>query len=377
MLHHIKYRGKSILREKTTLFWSFAFSFVLGTLFYLAFSDMNSNLDTIETALVMQEQGREAVSLKSVLGMISDSEESLISVKEMSEKEAEKKLSDKKISGIFLAGKEAELVVAENGMEQSILQGILEQFQSRVNFISDVSKDRPEKLGSVVKSMMQNANAVYVRETALGGENPDGFIQYYFALIAMTCLFGCYLGMDVATQLQANVGMVGARRTVSSTSKIKMFLCDICTVCVADFVSAILLLCYLKFVLKLEIGDDWPRMLLVVLTGCVVGIAIGAWVGSMSKANEGVKAGILTAVGLFSSFLSGLMIGGIKGWLEEYCPIINRLNPASVITDALFSISMYPDNARYYKDILTLGVFALVLFGVVFVKMRRVRYDSI
>ncbi|MCH5268284.1 MAG: ABC transporter permease [Lachnospiraceae bacterium] len=377
MLHLIKYRIKNIFREKTTLFWSFIFSFILGTLFYMAFNNMYSDLDTIRTALVIEDNSTEATVLKSVLGMISDSEDSLIDVAEMSGKEAEKQLKDGEVIGIFFAGKEPSLTVKENGVEQSVLQAILEQFQSRVALITDVRIEHPEKLKEIGLSMMKTANVSYVKETALGGEVPNGFIQYYFALIAMTCLFGAYMGMDVAVQLQANVGAVGARRCVSATGKMKMLAADILTISVTEFMIDGLLLCYLKFVLKVEIGDDWGKMLLIVLFGSIVGIAIGVLIGSMHKIGMGAKVGILTTVGLFSSFLSGLMIGGIKGTIEEYCPIVNRINPASVITDAFYCITMYPDTTRYFRDILTLGVLAVLLFAVTILKMRRVCYDSI
>ena len=59
MIHLIKYRAKSILREKTTFFWSFAFSFILVTLFFMAFSNASSDkLETIDVALVMEDEGR-------------------------------------------------------------------------------------------------------------------------------------------------------------------------------------------------------------------------------------------------------------------------------------------------------------------------------
>ncbi len=377
MLHLMKYRGKITLNEKTTVFWSFIFAFILTTLMYMAFGGMSTTPDTMKTALVMENQGETAKALKSVLTMLENSEEKLIAVKEMTREEAEKKLEDDEISGIFIAGEQPELQVGENGLEQSILQVIMEQFQSRMNFISDVSREKPENQAAAMVSIMKNANAVYVEEGALGGEKPDPFVQYFFAVIAMTCLFGCYLGMDVATQLQGNVGAVGARRMVSSTSKIKMFFCDVGIAFVADFVVTILLMCYMRYVLKLEIGDDWPRMLLIAFVGCLMGVAIGVWVGSMTKISEGVKVGILTMTGLFSSFLSGLMISDIKGVLEQSCPVINRLNPASLITDALYSITMFPDHARFIRDIVTLAALALAFFGTAFYKMRRVRYDSI
>jgi len=377
MRHLIIYRGKITLREKTTLFWSFIFSFILGTLMYMAFGGIMDTPGNMKTALVMEDQGTEAIALKTVLNMIGDSEESPIKVEEMSRKEAEGKLKEEEISGIFFAGKEAELQVAENGLNQSVLQVILEQFQSKMNFISDVGREKPEKLASAAASIMQSANTVYVEEESLGGEKPDPFIQYFFSVIAMTCLFGCYLGMDIATQLQGNVGAVGARRMVSSTSKTKMFLCDVGIAFAADFIVTVLLMCYFRFVLKLEIGDDWARMLMIAFAGCLLGVAIGVWIGSLYKLSAGMKEGILTLTGLFSSFLSGLMISDIKGVLEKSCPVINRLNPASLITDAFYSITMFPDDARFIRDIVTLSALALVFFGMAVFKMRRVRYDSI
>lgn len=377
MLHLIKYRLISILREKTVLFWSVFFSFILGTLFFMAFGELSSSIGTIEAAVVVRDESAESLAFRNILGMIGDAEDSPIAVKEMSEKEAEKKLKKDDISGIYYAGKEAELVVSENGVEQSVLQVVLEQFQSRINFITDIWTEKPEQLMTIGNSIMENANATYVEETSLGGKAPDGFVQYYFALIAMTCLFGAYMGMDVACRLQANVSVVGARRTVAATSKTKLLFCDMLTICVVEFVLNIFLLCYLKYVLHISIGDDWSKMLLVVLVGGLVGVSVGICVGSMSRLSESVKVGVLTLVGLLSSFLSGLMVGGIKGLLEEHCPIINRINPASLITDAFYSISMFPDNARYVQDVLFLAVWAAVLFTVALIKMRRVRYDSI
>lgn len=377
MLHLIKYRAKNTLREKTTLFWAFLFPFILGTLFCMAFGGAGEDLDTIETALVMEDESAAAKALQMVLTMMGDAEDSPVSVKEMSQKEAEKKLEEGKISGIFVGGETAKLLVAENGLEQSILQVILEQFQSRVSFIMDIGKEKPEKLADISETIIQSTDASYVKESALGGENPDAFIQYYFALLAMACLFGSYLGMDVATQLQGNVEAVGARRMVSSTSKIKMALCDVCVISIVDFISITLLLFYLRYILKVQIGENWPKIMLIVYTGCLLGISIGLWIGSMSKVKEGVKVGILTLTGLFSSFLSGLMIGGIKGMIEDTCPLINRINPASVITDALYSISIYPDHGRYIRDIIILAVWMVFFLGLAFWKMRRVRYDSI
>lgn len=111
--------------------------------------------------------------------------------------------------------------------------------------------------------------------------------------------------------------------------------------------------------------------------GCLVGISLGILVGSIGKWKESTKIGIVLSVSLGSSFLSGLMIGGIKGLIEENCPIINRINPASLISDAFYSVAIYQDSDRYFRDVVTMAVLAAVFLGGSFLMVRRVRYDSI
>lgn len=377
MLHLMKYRCKSILRDKTTIFWTFVFPFILGTLFYLTFGSMDNNLDCINTAVVVQDDSEHATMLKTVLEEIEDSEDDLIKVEEMSEKEAKKQLKNKKITGIFFAGKECQLMVSDNGTEESVLQAILEQFQSRMNMMERVQKEKPEKLAVFAESILNSSEVSCVKETNLGGKKTHGVIQYFFALVAMTCLFGGFMGMDVSLKLQANVESLGARRNVSATGKIKMILSDICMIVLVESVILLGLLVFIKMVLKQDIGNNWPGMFAISFLGSLIGIAVGVLVGCMSKLSEGVKIGILSAFGTFSGFLSGLMVGGIKGLLEQYCPVVNRLNPASLITDAFYSISMYPDRERFVRDMVIMAIMAATIMLAAFAKMRRVQYDSI
>ena len=37
-------------------------------------------------------------------------------------------------------------------------------------------------------------------------------------------------------------------------------------------------------------------------------------------------------------FLSGLMIGNMRALVEDFCPLLNRINPAALISDALYSL---------------------------------------
>ena len=76
-------------------------------------------------------------------------------------------------------------------------------------------------------------------------------------------------------------------------------------------------------------------------------------------------------------FLAGLMVSGMKDLIEKYCPIINRLNPAAVISDALYCVNVYEDQARLHQDMGILLVMCAVLTMTAYLMVRRERYDSI
>lgn len=84
-------------------------------------------------------------------------------------------------------------------------------------------------------------------------------IQYFFSLIGMTCMFGCFLGFDSVVTLQANISPVGARRCVGAVKKFRLLLIDFVIICIVNFAETIVLFGYMAKVLKLDLGDDWGK----------------------------------------------------------------------------------------------------------------------
>ena len=111
--------------------------------------------------------------------------------------------------------------------------------------------------------------------------------------------------------------------------------------------------------------------------GSLIGVAFGIFIGSLGHMREAAKVGIMLSVSMVASFLSGLMASQIKNVVEQYCPIVNRINPAALITDALYCMSVYNNPERYGKDLLILTIMAVLLVVSAFVMVRRERYDSI
>lgn len=111
--------------------------------------------------------------------------------------------------------------------------------------------------------------------------------------------------------------------------------------------------------------------------GSLIGVSIGIFVGSLGKMKEGGKIGIILGFSMVCSFLSGLMNNTMKDLVEKNMPVINRINPAALISDAFYCINVYDDMSRYYRNLFTLAVMSIILVTASFLLIRRESYDSI
>ena len=77
------------------------------------------------------------------------------------------------------------------------------------------------------------------------------------------------------------------------------------------------------------------------------------------------------------AFCLGMMGVTMKYVIDKNIPIINKINPASMITDGFYSLYYYDTLDRYYFNIASLLVFAFVMIGASYFSLRRQKYDSI
>lgn len=373
MLHLMKSRIISVLKEKQIVFWSMLFPILLATMFYASFGSSNKEIETINVAVVKTDTSEMAKNFISYLEMLESDSSKLISIEKLSGKEAHQKLEKFEISGIYYAASEPELIVTNNDIDSSILKSLLDTYNNQAQLYTDIATERFEKLEAVLKT----GYVEFTDETTLGGKSVDGNIQYFLSLIGMTCMFGCFIGYQISIQLQANVTPVALRRAVSSVSKFKQIVSDTLSGVIIHYTNLVVLLLFLNFVLGIDLSGNIVKLIGICLTGGFIGVSIGIFVGTLSKLKDGVRIGILVSVSLSFSFFAGLMVGGIKRVIENNCPVLNRINPAAVITDAIYSASVYDDHKRYVRDIFILIVMSALIGAVTFIKTRRELYDSI
>ena len=374
MLHLLKYNVKVKLKNFGMTFWPLAFPLILGTLFYFAFGNISdADFQTVPVAVV-EEAHADQVFL-AFLDQIEGGEDKLLSVEKMTDEQAQEKLEAKKVSGIYYVGTEPSLTVASSGIEESILQSVLSSYENTRSTVRNMLKTHPEGIFDGLHAMLKQQNGV--QELSLGGRTIDGNVQFFYALIAMGCLYGCFIGVGAAISLQANLTALAARRCVTPTHKLKLVLSEQIASFFLGYVDVVILLLYLRYVLKLDFQGQMGRMLVICFLGSLIGVSMGIFVGSLGKMKEGVKIGIILGISMVCSFLAGLMNNTMKDIVEKHAPFINRINPAALISDAFYCINVYDDPARYHRSLITLAVMSVVLVTASFLLIRRERYDSI
>ena len=362
------------IKNVNVLFWPLVFPFVLTTAMYLSIGQIEeADFETVRAAVVSPAEETEEPFRLFLDSMEQDSD--LLATEEMSEQDAEDALEEGSISGIFYAGAEPSLTVGGSGFPQTILQMVLESYTEGKETLEDVAQFHPEGMDAALASMESYGDTV--EQISLGGRTTDSTAQFFYAMMGMACLYGCFIGYGSAMGLQANLTPLAARRCAGPVSRLGMILAEILVSFSLHFVNMILLLAYMKYILRLEFGGSFLEMLPVLFVGSMIGVTMGMFITSIGRMSEGVKIGIMVGVSMVMSFMAGLMNGDMKNVIDRTFPMLNRINPAALISDAMYCINVYDSPERYAQDMLLLGGLCVLLAAGTFVIIRRKRYDSI
>lgn len=218
----------------------------------------------------------------------------------------------------------------------------------------------------------------YVKEVSFNGHSFSGMETCFFALIGMTCLYGGILGRNHAAELQANLSALGARNSISPVPWMRMLLAKmlsgiLVTTCCAGAVTGFL--AYVTGDIRIDGAEGW--VMLICLMGSAIGTAFGIAIGSIGKWSREVKSVLHSLLSMAMAVLAGLIAADGSYRLRQYAPILDRMNPAAVISDAFYCVCIYENPGQLGQDLLILGGMIVLLLGAVYFGIRRTGYDSI
>ena len=386
--HNLKYSLKILFRNKALLFWTFIFPIILWTFFKLAFSNIENSeeLKTIDIAVIDSDNYQNNVIFKDALLELSK-EPKLFNLKVTDLNNAKKMLEDNKISGYLTFEQGAvDITINRNGINETIIKYVVDEIQSESVIINDLvnralseenNKDKPINYEKIYQEALSISQDNAIKLNNISNSNLSYTMIEYYTLIAMSALYGALISMFIINKTNPTTDSVGKRVSVSSISKSSLIISGLLASYIVQLIGLATLFGYTIFALKVDYGSKILPVIFLGIISSFAGLSLGTFIASMLKTNENTKTGILISLTMLFCFLSGMMGITMKYIIDKYVPIINKINPASMITDGLYSLYYYNTLDRYYFNIISLIIFSLVLILISLNRLRRQKYDSI
>lgn len=371
------YRLKVLLRNRSLLFWTFAFPIVLGLLFNLAFGNLDDifSLETSTVGIVTTDQSK-ADQFEAVLKQVKNEDEVVFKGKKLSKKEAKAQLSDDKISGYFeIDAKKITLFVSKSGTQQTVLKELLNQYLQNTDKVETLMASGTAQPQAIEQALEQK-NFVHDRN-GQGNFNLKSF--YFFTLVGMTVMYGFMWGLRNANDQQANQSPEGMRLCLIPRNKLLVSFANMLASFFLFVAQLILILMFYRFVYQVEFGDHWNYILLVCGLGAFTAISFGTLIGNaFSKLDFQQKISIGISISMIMSFLAGMMGSqSIKYWIDVHVPLLGRINIVNLISESLYQLFYYQSLDSFYTNLIWLTSFGLLFVIVNYSFERKVQYDHL
>lgn len=389
-IHNLKYTIKTLFKNKVLIFWTFAFPIILGLFFNMAFSNIEKDekLQVFDIAVVNNNAFQKEKIYQDALKKLEHGKDKLFNIKYVSQKKANKLLNNSDIKGyIIFKNDKPEVVIKENGTYQTIIKFVITEINQNKIMIENLSKKEVENeiangnvsidQEKIVDNILNKIKSEKVELQNISNSNLSYMQIEYYTLIAMACMYGGMLGLTAINNSLANMSSKGKRISVSPNKKSVIVLSSAIGSYIVSLVGLVLLLVFLKLILKVDFGNNAFLVILLSLVGNLAGISLGVLIASIFRVSEGAKTGITIAITMFLSVLSGMMGVTLKYVIDKNIPVVNLVNPNNLITDGFYSLYYYDTLSRYFRDISYLLIFIIICLTISFISLRREKYDSI
>lgn len=403
-LHVFRYQLKNLLGKRWLIGWNFVFPLVLSTAFYFGFGNMIKNdpnsFEIIPVGYYVEQTGSDdsfAVFLDTLSDKNSDTQ--YLTVTNYQDKSsAEDALKEGKITGYYINtnGRISLRVAESNTVRTTTLNQLMKSYVSSSTMVNRIMKEHPEKLQDVMTSLAdsqksmaktsdskKNTSANSSRSSDSSyltrhvfGKDYSQFMQYFLSLLAMSSLFASWISTTMMEPLCANVSECGKRFEVAPVHKLSAILAGTLAGTILQFLANCIVVIYIQFGLGIHFGVPLITVFGILALGSAIGIASGVLIGSICK-KQVTRILMPMIYTMVCSFLSGLMVGFIKQLIEDTVPIVNRLNPAAVLTDSLYVLANYGRTQRYVTDIITMIIMIVIPLLISGIILGRRNYANI
>lgn len=379
MFKHIFFtRLKCIARDRPLIFWTLIYPLILATFFSLAFGNLASadNFKSIPIAVVDSAEYQSDINFQTALRSVSDDNDNavqkLFHVSLLTERDASDSLRNGLIKG-YIIFDGMHIIVKESGIDQTILKSFLDNYLQFSSAYKTVLMGNP----SHAKSIIIDAEKNFIQSVSPNNKPANANIINFYALISMAVMMGGFFGSKEIEDIQADLTSRGARLNMIPVNKMRAFGYSMSAAILIQFISLLILIGYLAFVLKVDFGRQIGYILLLCFAGSLMGVSFGAFIMAVVKGGSGVKTAIMIAISMLLSSVAGLQSPNLKYIVTHAVPALAYINPANLVTDAFYSLYYYTTYTRFFINVALLAAFSVVFFIVVVLTTRRQRYASL
>lgn len=378
-------RLKVLLKRKSTLFWVLIFPLLLASAEYFAFGKfINSTpIETISIGIV--EESNTSYLIDVFKEPMLDDEKKLYEVKSFENRElAQKELEEDLIElYVYSDSEELKIEAKKNGTAITITSSIIKQAKIIEKTIEDAinqaieNHQNPYEVVNVEEITANMTKDIDYFKDVSKNKNATFYTFYFYALMAMACLYAALFGVSIINDIRADRSSLGMRISSSVVSKQKLILSYFSAGVLLQVISSCILYVFLAYILRIPLGNNVGFILLTLILGGLAGISIGMLIGAFVKGGEAKCQGIITAITLSLSCFAGLMSVDVKHLVDQYASFINWINPASLITNSLYALYYYDTYTSYIIYTCLLAGVSVIILGIVIWKTRGEKYASL
>nr|WP_303779446.1 ABC transporter permease [Bifidobacterium catenulatum] len=417
MLQTLLVNLKLHFREKSSLFWLFAFPIILATMFNGMFGNIAESyeLHTIDVVVVDNDDWRASPGAQTLVDGISSGSDGdhekadsgdgampklITATKTSSVQAANQLLSDGKAQGALSVDGEGKLQLAISQATQSSVMSVTDAMASSsgldisLTVLGNIVDLYNRNTDVVVNAVQHNPSALlddaftgsigslsgFMKEIQLTNFKPSSTARYYYALLGMVAMMAMNLAVNAVSMAQANLSALGIRRSVAPLPKLQQLLAGFLSSWICSFLSLTVDMLYIRFGCQISLGGrEWAGLCACLMASFATS-AFGTLIGALPGIPAGAKQGLCTALACILSLFSGLygsFAMALSDQIAQHAPILSTLNPAQQVTNLFYDILYYDSFRPFLTTVGVLAAMSLVCLAVATVLLRRQRYEHL
>ena len=417
MLQTLLVNLKLHFREKSSLFWLFAFPIILATMFNGMFGNIAESyeLRTIDVVVVDNDDWRASPGAQTLVDGISSGSDGdhekadsgdgampklITATKTSSVQAANQLLSDGKAQGALSVDGEGKLQLAISQATQSsvtsatdamasssgldisltVLGNIVDLYNRNTDVVVNAVQHNPSALLDDAFTGSIGSSSGFTKEIQLTNFKPSSTARYYYALLGMVAMMAMNLAVNAVSMAQANLSALGIRRSVAPLPKLQQLLAGFLSSWICSFLSLTVDMLYIRFGCQISLGGrEWAGLCACLMASFATS-AFGTLIGALPGIPAGAKQGLCTALACILSLFSGLygsFAMALSDQIAQHAPILSTLNPAQQVTNLFYDILYYDSFRPFLTTVGVLAAMSLVCLAVATVLLRRQRYEHL